>query len=133
MKTVIILSLVLFVVLGCGQPATEESVINTEKPEEDKQNSSEVSQESSEDEHMSEYREIQSDVDNGRQTWRLDPLAVAKETVRGDSYSVVSNDGVSEAVINVIKGNITIRVKLFRPVKQDATGIWVVKSFEELK
>ncbi|MCK4776767.1 MAG: hypothetical protein KAS39_00215, partial [Actinomycetia bacterium] len=128
MKTVIILSLVLFVVLGCGQPATEESVINTEKPEEDKQNSSEVSQESSEDEHMSEYREIQSDVDNGRQTWRLDPLAVAKETVRGDSYSVVSNDGVSEAVINVIKGNITIRVKLFRPVKQDATGIWVVKG-----
>lgn len=78
-------------------------------------------------------QELQDMSDNGRMTWRSsDPVAVTQETViDGLNYTLISNDGVSKAQVDVEYSGKTIHVYLYKPVRQDTTGIWVIEKSDE--
>lgn len=90
-------------------------------------------QPAAEDTVSAELKAIQKEVDSGQETWRLDPVAVTKESVTGDSYRVISNDKVRSAVVEVKQGKKRFRVYLTKPVRQDKTGIWYVQDVKEVE
>ncbi len=90
-------------------------------------------QPATEDTVRAELEAIQKEVDSGKQTWRLDPIAVTKEIVSGDSYKVISNDNVKSAVVEVRQGKKVFRVYLTKPVRQDKKGIWFVENVKEIE
>lgn len=80
--------------------------------------------------------QIQSQVDTGRETWRLDPVAVAKSQVPGtfeiqktDRFTLKSKDTTSgQAVIEVKSGDKIFEVTMIQPVKIGSSGIWTTYS-----
>jgi uncharacterized protein YcfL len=127
-RLLVSLLLVFSLLIGCssGQTPPEQPP----KPAEQKKTGEEPA---TEDEVSAELKAIQKEVDSGQQTWRLDPVAVTKETVIGDSYRVISNDKVKSAVVEVKQGKKKFRVYLTKPVRQDKTGIWYVQDVKEVE
>ncbi len=122
----IALSLVLILMFGCASPATEtQAPVESEKKEQ-------TSEEAPSDSGVPpELESIQKQVDNGQETWRLDPIAVTKESVTGDSFKLIKSDNKTQAIVEVKQGSEVIRVYLNKPVRQDKTGIWAVERVEE--
>lgn len=122
--------LIIFLLLsGCSSDRTPTE--QPGKPAEENKPASE--QPANEDTVSAELKAIQKEVDSGQQTWRLDPIAVTKESVTGDSYKVISNDNVNSAVVEVKQGKKIFRVYLTKPVRQDKTGIWFVENIKEVE
>ncbi len=76
---------------------------------------------------------LQSEVDNGHYPWRLDPAQTVREYAqsnrRGDGeVTDLTETGVWATASYTVGGRV-YRVELIRPVRQDGTGAWVVKSF----
>lgn len=86
------------------------------------------------------YEELQKEVDNGHQPWRLNPAEVASEFVMENNLAaktdtlndpgVAKNTDGSATVFFAKDGKTVFKVVCFQPFKR-AGGIWVVKSFEE--
>jgi hypothetical protein len=78
-------------------------------------------------------QELQDMSDNGRMTWRsTDPVVVTRETViDGLNYTLISNDSVSKAQVDVEYADKIIHVYLYKPIRQDPTGIWVIEKSDE--
>lgn len=128
-RFLISLILAMLIFLGCstGQAPTEQP----SQPAEEKKPVGE--EPASEDAVSAELKAIQKEVDSGQQTWRLNPVAVTKESILGDSYKVISNDQVKSAVVEVRQGKKRFRVYLIKPVRHDKKGIWFVKNIEEIE
>lgn len=88
-----------------------------------------------------QMQQIQAFVDQGQQSWRLDPLAVAQ--IEGaifgfdknnDAFSLISKidmgqlSGTGEAVVEIVHKGITYRMFLMQPVKSGTQGIWAINT-----
>lgn len=94
---------------------------------------------------MNKLKEVQAEVDNGHQAWRLDPLQVVMsegptlglnpsvENARLISRTEQADEAQGEAVVKVKSGQKTYLVRLVQPVKQGQSGIWTIQSIEEEK
>lgn len=92
---------------------------------------------------LAKMREIQALVDQGEQSWRLDPVEVTKATAPAsfefnalDSYTLKSKDlGKGEAVVIVKKTKDSqtqnFQVDLIQPVTKGEKGIWAIVSIKE--
>ncbi len=122
---VAVLVITLFLI-GCSSPPPEKPAepAETKKPAEEAPADDTVS---------AELKAIQKEVDAGQQTWRLDPIAVTKESITGSQYKLISSDNKKSAVVEVKQGKKTFRVYLIKPVRQDKTGIWFVENIKEVE
>ncbi|MDD3654414.1 MAG: GerMN domain-containing protein [Desulfotomaculaceae bacterium] len=94
---------------------------------------------------INKLKEVQAEVDNGHQAWRLDPLQVvmsegpalglnpAVDNARLISRAEQADGAQGEAKVEVKSGGKTYLVKLAQPVKQGQSGIWTIQSVEEEK
>ncbi len=122
------LILIILIFAGCSSAQTP-----TQQPSQPAEEKPAGEQPATEDTVSAELKAIQKEVDSGQQTWRLDPVAVTKESVLGDSYKVISNDQVKSAVVEVRQGKKKFKVYLIKPVRQDKKGIWFVEKIEEIE
>lgn len=120
-----------FFLLGCAKEVSEKpsSETTTESESSTESGSTLKTGNSSIDPAI---QNLQNQVDSGRMTWRTDPVAVTKETViDGINYTLISNDGVSKAQVDVEYADKIVHVYLYKPVRQDQTGIWVIEKSDE--
>ena len=84
-------------------------------------------------------RYYQSQVDSGKEVWRLDPLEVAKRELTGridisenDNFRIVSEDLLAgEVTIEITKKDGSIDIaKLVQPVRRGSGGVWMVESLK---
>lgn len=78
---------------------------------------------------------LQSEVDNGHYPWRLDPQQTLREYAQSKNWGYgeiteLAGTGVLVNAAYVSDGHI-YHVELMKPVRQDETGIWVVRKFVE--
>lgn len=78
---------------------------------------------------------LQNDVDNGHYLWRLDPTQTILEYANSNN---IGNGEITEltgtgVLVNAsyTTGGDTYLVELFKPIRQNKTGIWVVRVFEK--
>lgn len=120
------LLLILIMTVGCASPATEtQAPVEREKKEKSSEDAP------SDSGVPPELENIQKQVDDGQETWRLDPIAVTKESVIGDSFTLIKSDNKTQAIVEVKRDDEVIHVYLNKPVRQDKTGIWAVERVEE--
>lgn len=127
-RFLVLLFLIMLIFASCSPaqtPTQTPSQPAEEKPAEEPP--------ASEDTVSAELKALQKEVDSGQQTWRLDPVAVTRESVFGDSYKVISNDQVKSAIVEVRQGKKKYKVYLTKPVRQDKKGIWFVEKVEEIE
>lgn len=86
---------------------------------------------------------LQQEVDQGRQTWRLDPLKVAKFEgkmagfLEEDVFTLISgpsigeHSGTVEAEVAVVHEGKKYIIKLIQPVENGEKGIWDINSIKE--
>lgn len=80
-------------------------------------------------------RALQARVDAGNETWRKDPLEVARREAGGRGplsnldYKLVSREA-GKATVTVAYQGKTFTISLIQPQKQGDDGIWVIKSIE---
>jgi hypothetical protein len=78
------------------------------------------------------YIDMQKEVDNGRQLWRLNPLEVAQDYVfntlkkSGGTFELTHSDDDGSMVTYTSDKNEDTVIHLHRPIKKDHGGIWVV-------
>jgi len=78
------------------------------------------------------YTDMQKEVDNGRQLWRLNPLEVAQDYVfntikkSGGTFELTHSDDDGSMVTYTSDENEDTIIHLYRPVKKGSGGIWVV-------
>ena len=87
---------------------------------------------------MDELKRIQCDVDNGHFPGYLDPENVVYEFACSNHFIIkdkskvhckkISNNRELFCSLSLVGGKI-LETILFKPVRQDSTGIWVVKSY----
>lgn len=90
--------------------------------------------ENAEDLVYNQLETLQRKADNGDALWRLDPAETVKEYVRGQgleariSYppDIFGNECVVTYSLNPHDGKL-YTAELFRPIKQDAGGVWAVR------
>ena len=88
---------------------------------------------------MDELKRTQCDVDNGHFPGHLDPKNVVYEFAYINHFIIkdkskvhckkISNNGELFCSLFLVGGKI-LKTILFKPVRQDSTGIWVVKSYK---
>ncbi|HWI62532.1 MAG TPA: hypothetical protein VNT75_11875 [Symbiobacteriaceae bacterium] len=86
---------------------------------------------------LNQIQEIQTQVDNGHQPWRLDPLQVAMEEGRrfgfdpaaGDRFELVARAG-AEATVEVKVGTAAYLVQLKQPLGTRLGSIWTIVGVE---
>lgn len=128
----LVLLLGLMFELGCGGAPKTEELKQTESKTESQAGTDGAVKQTGETSIDPALLEIQDMVDKGRQTWRTDPVAVAKETViNAVDYKLISNDGLSKAQVDAIFPDKIVHVYLHKPVRQDATGIWAIERSTE--
>lgn len=83
---------------------------------------------------------LQRLVDQGRETWRLDPLKVARREGRmaafylGDRFELLSRvdkgeySGTGEADVRAVHSGKSYILKLIQPIKTGPGGIWVING-----
>ena len=81
----------------------------------------------------SQFGSIQFHADNGENVWRLDPEQTSREYARANGIgdgeiTALSGNGIFIDAIYTA-GETDYHVELFKPARQDETGIWVVKRF----
>ena len=86
------------------------------------------------DVNLEEQKKLQAEVDNGHQSWRLDPIDVAfasliGKNVKHENCSLSSQTNSKAEVI--CKGTKNYLVNLKRMIRAD--GIWTAVSIEEYK
>ena len=82
------------------------------------------------------YTNLQRDVDNGHQSWLLDPLEVARDYVyntlnkTGGEFKVFNDSSVTGSIsYSYTKaGEKEIQVVVYQPIKKGESGIWVVNK-----
>ena len=82
------------------------------------------------------YTDLQREVDNGHQPWRLDPLDVARNYVyntlnkNGGEFEVYYDDSATGSITYSYTkpGEKEIQVVVYQPIKKDNSGIWVVSN-----
>lgn len=82
------------------------------------------------------YTDLQREVDNGHQPWRLDPLNVARDYVyntlnkNGGEFEVYYDDSATGSITYSYTkpGEKEIQVVVYQPIKKDNSGIWVVSN-----
>ncbi|HPC99963.1 MAG TPA: hypothetical protein PLA01_01280 [Acetivibrio sp.] len=78
------------------------------------------------------YTDMQKEVDNGRQLWRLNPLEVAQDYVyntlkkSGGTFEITHSDDDKSMVTYTSDENEDSVIHFHRPIKKDHGGIWVV-------
>ena len=80
--------------------------------------------------------DLQREVDNGHQPWRLDPLDAAMDYVyntlnkQGGEFEFYYYDELVQSVSYTYKkaGEKEFRVVVYKPIKKDNTGIWVIHT-----
>ena len=94
---------------------------------------------------LEKMQQVQGEVDQGNQPWRLDPVEVVKveapasyEFNAADTYTLKSKDiQKGEAEVEVKKNKsgrlYTYSVKLIQPVKKGDGGVWAISSIVEGK
>ncbi|MBA7492617.1 hypothetical protein ES702_03167 [subsurface metagenome] len=87
-----------------------------------------------------QMQHIQTQVDGGSQSWRLDPIAVAKQEIP-PTYSISENDkftlksknsAVGIAIVEVIHETKIYEIKLIQPVKKGSDGIWTCEYVKRI-
>ncbi len=82
------------------------------------------------------YINLQREVDNGHQPWRLAPLDVALDYVyntlgkKGDEFEVFLIDSVTGSITYSFKkeDEKELQVVVYQPIKKDNSGIWAVHT-----
>lgn len=83
------------------------------------------------------YNQLQStqlQVDNGHYPWRLDPMQTIREyadrnNLEFGEITELTETGASIDAAYTIGGT-AYHVELFKPIRQNETGIWIVRRFE---
>jgi len=93
---------------------------------------SEAAYENAEKLSVSELKSLQESVDNGHMPWRLDTEDVITDFIHKEGLAKGTISGLTQTDISAsadyIAGNNTYHIELFKPIKKDFSGIWVIKS-----
>ncbi|MFA6423272.1 MAG: LysM domain-containing protein [Patescibacteria group bacterium] len=84
--------------------------------------------------------ELQKNISTGKETWRLDPIEVAKKESypcfgfsSNDTYTLASkSEEKGIAQISVVKNNISYEIGLTEPATKGADGIWTISYIKEI-
>lgn len=89
--------------------------------------------------------DVQAEVDDGRQPWRLDPVLVARSTLETEGIDASQarfsqseqgdepGTGHHRATVRATTGEIAYEVDLLQPARQGPTGIWVVTDIRRAR
>lgn len=85
---------------------------------------------------LADQQKYQKDANDGENTWRKDPIEVAKKSIpdifgilKSDGYNLISkNTSAGEAEVEINHKGQLYTAKLIQPVDKGNNGIWAVKS-----
>ena len=84
-------------------------------------------------------RYYQSQVDSGKEVWRLNPVEVAKRELEGrsgisseDDFRIISEDRLAgDVMVEIAKKDGSLYLaEIIQPIKRGTGGIWMVKSLK---
>lgn len=83
-----------------------------------------------------QIQSIQHQVDNGHYPWRLDPTQTIWEYAHSNNvgYGEITELAGTGVLVSAsyTTGGDTYQVEIYKPIRKDETGVWVVRLFEKI-